>query len=253
MKKLLSIVMCSTLVACSASDTAFLQPEASYLNHQKVSSVPKSQSITVVGSYHDEMGNAFPAYPQPADKAHKIVHLSPVPQQVYVVCEHKYLQAAGQSSQNVTERGRGYAKGNFEAGKTYMVFCNRQANKQFQIVAREVPDGTKYRGAWSSEHSSKGSKPTDNNRVRFIITGKSSRSFWRWVGNDYMAIQNWDGSFGETAELAAPIEYVKVECQSGADKIVVPLKAAFQVGKTYQLACRKNSQNLLEAYIVQSQ
>ena len=235
------------LSACSAATTAMLNPEASYLNGKKVQSVPKEQSITVVGSAYDESGNMMPSYPTPRIKEHKIVHLSPVPQSVFVACEIEYTKSAGHLSQNVKKYGYGMAMAEFQAGKTYMVFCNIQTNNRFNVVAREVPDGTSYQSAWSKPKTTE--KPTDANRVRFEITGKSSQSLWRWADKLYMSIRSWDGKFGETAELAAPVNRVDVQCQMHGEVLNVPLIEHFQAGKTYRLACRKNDAGLMEAYI----
>lgn len=250
MKKIILLCLSSVLLtACSASMTSMLSPEASYLNGQAVKSVPKSQSITVVGSAYDETGNFMPSYPMPKFKEHKIVHISPVPKFVGVACEHEYTQAVGHLRQNVTKRGSDLVQHDFQAGKTYMVFCNIQANNRFKIVAREVPDGTRYQSGWSKPKHTE--QPTAANRVRFEITGKSSQNFWRWAGGSYMAIRGWNGKFGETAELAAPINRVEVQCQMNREIINVPLTGDFQAGKTYRLGCHQNSNGLIEAHIAE--
>ena len=64
-----------------------------------------------------------------------------------------------------------------------------------------------------------------------------------------MSIRSWDGKFGETAELAAPVNRVDVQCQMHGEVLNVPLIEHFQAGKTYRLACRKNDAGLMEAYI----
>lgn len=254
MKKtnMLLLVCCGILTACSAADEAMFDPEASYLNDKVVSSVPKSQSITVVGSMVDETGNYLPAYPYPMyKKAHKIVHLSPVPTNLTVRCEAESVNSGVHGG---LVRSKRYATTTvnypFQAGKTYQIFCNLQIHNNYKVVVREVPDGTKFQTVRSADF--KTNQPNDSNRVRFEITGKSSRSFWRLAGNEYMAVRNWDGKLGETAELAAPLNSVTVECQTSRDRITVPLTGNFQAGKTYRLACRKNAQGLVEAYVAES-
>ncbi|WP_274584695.1 hypothetical protein V6667_07855 [Neisseria leonii] len=123
------------LAACSASMTSMLQPEASYLNRQTVASVPKSQSVTVVGSVFDESGNWMPSYPMPAYKEHKTVHIAPVPKSVPVACEQEYTETVGHLRRNVTKRGSGLLQYDFQAGRTYMVFCNIQAGDRFEIYS----------------------------------------------------------------------------------------------------------------------
>ncbi|WP_274584696.1 hypothetical protein V6667_07850 [Neisseria leonii] len=117
-------------------------------------------------------------------------------------------------------------------------------------TAREVPEGTRYQTAWSKRPKTE--QPTAANRVRFEITGKSSQNFWHWAGGPYMAVRNWNGKFGETAELAAPVNRVDVQCQMNREVINIPLTGDFQAGKTYRLACRQDSKGLFEAYIAET-
>lgn len=254
MKNLMVLLAMIGLVGCTASEQAMLNPEASYVNRQKVTAIPAGQGITVVGSYQDEMGNSMEAYPSPALKAHKIVHIYPVPNEVFVECHKESSNYINNQQIKTQKTGMGYAKTDFQAGKTYMVFCNIQANNRYNISVKEVPNGTGYGTSSYHRKQKQSAQPTDVNRVRFVIsTKKSSTDFLRWEGGTYMAIRNWDGKLGKEAELATPVSSVEVECQSNRQTILVPLKGNFQAGKTYKLGCRTDSQGKFEAYVVSEQ
>lgn len=251
MKGLIALFVGVSLVGCTASEQAMLNPEASYVNRQKVTAIPAGQGITVVGSYQDEMGNSMEAYPAPELKAHKIVHIYPVPSQVFVECHKENSHYVGSQLVTTQKTGMGYAKTNFQAGKTYMVFCNIQAGNRYHISVKEVPNGTRFGNRAYHDKKKQSAAPTDANRVRFTIsTKKSSQDWTRLAGGNYMAIRNWDGKLGREAELALPIEKVEVECQSRRQTVIVPLVGKFQAGKTYQLGCRTDSQGKFEAYVV---
>lgn len=210
----------------------------------------------MVGSYQDELGNSMDAYPAPQFKAHKIAHIYPVPNEVFVECYDYTSQAIGNRTISTKKMGMGYAKTDFQAGKTYMVFCNIQANNRYMVSVKEVPNGTGFGNKTYHDKQKQSAAPTDANRVRFVISGdKSSQNFWRLPSRSkfFMSIRNWDGKLGESAELAAPVDKVEVECEHREEKVIVPLVGNFQAGKTYKLGCRADSQGKFEAYVVNEQ
>lgn len=250
-KLIMSALFGFSLVGCSATDYALLSPEASYSNGQKVTSIPTGNGITVLGSKEDEFGNQMFAYPSlNSSQVHKIAHFYPVPEKIRVECDYTRYETIGHIQRRTKLTASGYAEGAFQAGKTYMVFCNTQADNRYEITAKEVPNGTKYGYYAYHKKVRQTAQPDDTNRVRFTIsTKKSSQNWLRWAGGDYMAIRNWDGKLGKEAELALPIEKVEVECQSRGQMIMVPLVGDFKAGKTYRLGCRETEQGF-EAYVI---
>lgn len=132
-----------------ADEQVILLPEASYLNGKRVSAVPAAQSVTLVGSPVDEAGREVASYPtSPGGRAHKIVHLSPVPSRIALKCERVDIEelnpASAMKIRKYTELRSEVA---LTAGKTYKVFCNALDDRRVRGAIRIVPNGTKYRVA----------------------------------------------------------------------------------------------------------
>lgn len=253
MKLLIFFLLLIGLVACKSKDQSFFYPEASYFNGKQVAKINKNKGITIVGSFYDDMRNVMPSFPAPYNRAHKVVHLTPIPKMVKVECEHTAREVINNTNVTTTKYGSAYAVADFQPGKTYMVFCSVQADNRYRIKVREVPQGASYQSGWMKKKIAT-EKPTNANRVRFVTMGKKSAKNWlRGAGGNHIAIRGWDGKLAKEAELAGPVSYVEVECRSLGKKNIVPLKGYFQAGKTYQLACRTNREGLFEVYVVNNE
>lgn len=249
---LLLMPMLIGLSSCSAVEEAALNPVGSYLNLTRVTEVPRNQSITIVGSKLDESGNYMPSYPYVSANIHRIAHISPVPKSVYIRCESEYTQG----NQRITKYATTSAEHPFEAGKTYIAYCNLKGGNQYKVNIKEAPEGTTYQTKRNKIHSNTTDKPTEHNRVRFQITGKATDVWykigWSWVNSSgYMSIRGWDGKFADNVELAAPVDRVIVKCLRRQEEIIVPLVGQFSAGKTYRLDCRHNDKNQMEAYVAE--
>lgn len=193
MKSLLPIAAgLVALSACSPFDQALLSPNASFLNGQKVGSVPREKSVTFVGSQTNEYGERMPVYPESSRSAHKILHVSPPPQFIFAACD------------GARGRGRQMVEGDFQAGKTYQLYCNLHYDDRYKIVAREVPNGTTMNTNHVMNIYYQNGKPTDANRIRFVSTGRRTVAFWKksvcigtircvfWAGTaNFQAPQSW--------------------------------------------------------------
>ena len=166
MKSLLPIAAgLVALSACSPFDQALLSPNASFLNGQKVGSVPREKSVTFVGSQTNEYGERMPVYPESSRSAHKILHVSPPPQFIFAACD------------GARGRGRQMVEGDFQAGKTYQLYCNLHYDDRYKIVAREVPNGTTMNTNHVMNIYYQNGQPTDANRIRFVSTGAADSGF----------------------------------------------------------------------------
>ena len=243
MKSLLPIAAgLVALSACSPFDQALLSPNASFLNGQKVNSVPREKSVTFVGSQTNEYGERMPVYPESSRSAHKILHVSPPPQFIFAACD------------GARGRGRQMVEGDFQAGKTYQLYCNLHYDDRYKIVAREVPNGTTMNTNHVMNIYYQNGQPTDANRIRFVSTGAADSGFLEKIGlywHDKMRILGWNGKLSGTAELAAPANRVIVHCYHPLKFEMVDVKSDFQAGKTYRLDCNMGDDKQMSAFIAE--
>ncbi len=244
MKSLLPIAAgLVALSACSPFDQALLSPNASFLNGQKVGSVPREKSVTFIGSQTNEYGERMPVYPEkPAMSAHKILHISPPPRFVFAACD------------GARGRGRQMVEGDFQAGKTYQLYCNLHYDDRYKIVAREVPNGTTMNTNHAMNIYYQNGQPNDANRIRFVSTGETESGLLAKInlfGRDRMSILGWNGKFSSTAELAAPANRVIVRCYRSSEFEMVDVKSDFQAGKTYRLDCKMGDDKQMSAFIAE--
>lgn len=244
------------LNACTVADQAMLNPEGNYVNGKSVSQLSATDAVTIVGSKVGENGNHFPAYLSLLGTStyHKKVRFSPTNQTVFVKCfkQHFTSSVAGptRTTYKHTQQGHGIAsvKGGFVLGKTYQVSCNKTSGKTYQVVTKAVDGDISFDNTATPTTQ----KPNDNNRVTFVVTGKSLDSFLtRLVSNTAMAIRNWDGQLVSKAELAAPLNRIFVSCRVGGEALNVSVQGNFEAGKTYRLACKRDK-GVVSAYVAET-
>lgn len=252
MKSILSIAICLSLTSCAASDSAFWYPEVNILNGQKVDHISPEKSVTFVGSTTDEFNRNMPVYPHvPQGNAHKIIHISPSPKYIFATCESTTYD----NMSTTTRTGHQLVTGSFQEGKTYQLYCNAQYDNSFEIVAREVPNGTSFLTSYAMDTYFKREHTNTSGRVRFIATGETKNGgFMGWGTNpNTMNILGLDNKLSGTAELIAPVNRVIVSCKRNGRLRMVDIKYAFQTGKTYRLDCREDANGEISAFIADVQ
>lgn len=252
MKSISPIAICLILTSCAASDSAFWYPEISILNGQKVDHISPEKSVTFVGSTTDEFNRNMPVYPHdPKGNAHKIIHISPPPEFIFATCEGTDYN----NTVRITRTGHQLLQGSFQEGKTYQLYCNVQYDNSFEIVAREVPNGTSFSTSYAMDAYFKREHSNTSGRVRFIATGETKNGgFMGWGTNpNTMNILGSDGKLSGTAELIAPVNRVIVSCKRNGRRKMVDIKYAFETGKTYRLDCREEANGEISAFIADVQ
>ena len=218
-------------------------PQCQFFKRPKSEQRAAGKSVTFVGSQTNEYGERMPVYPEkPAMSAHKILHVSPPPRFVFAACD----RARG--------RGRQMVEGDFQAGKTYQLYCNLHYDDRYKIVAREVPNGTTMNTNHVMNIYYQNGQPTDANRIRFVLTGETENGLLAKInlfGRDRMSILGWNGKFSSTAELAAPANRVIVRCYRSSEFEMVDVKSDFQAGKTYRLDCKMGDDKQMSAFIAE--
>lgn len=245
----LILLLLFALGGCSVADHAMMYPEASYVNGEEVKHIDKHQSVTIIGSDYDEYGNVFAAYPSIKGNSHKKIYMTPPPKMVFVQCFRQYYTSAGQSGYyHHTVHGNGFAtiKNGFQTNKTYQVYCNRNLST-YIVGVKEVHKNAKF----NNSRTVKTEKPTDNNRINFVSTGKKLSLINLYLASSGMGIRNWDGKILYHAELAAPVDRVFVRCRINRKALMVDIKHHFEAGKTYRLACRLTKNNKMEAFVAE--